>query len=201
MIKMRIIDRAILLITGLLAAFQVVVGIEGKVPLALIAYTVAFGILLIAGLLLIILGFDILENDAVVILSTLIPLGLSTGLVVEYFPQFVTPYLIFVILGLIFVVSSRLLAPGKAASFFLMIVHGISGLLIFGLPIYLSLRGQTPLIFVLVGVGGGLIGIAGLLLSFLKADHPLLSRQRILQILPIVLVLTTAAFVAGFNLV
>lgn len=197
---MRISDRLILLITGLLAAFQVVVGIEGKASLALVAYTIAFGIILIAGLLLIILGYDILENSAVAILSTLIPLGLSTGLVVEYFPLLATPYLIFVILGFIFVVASRLLAPGKAASILLMIVHGVSGLLIFGLPIYLSLKGQAPSSFILVGVGGGLIGIAGLLLSFLKAGHPLLSRQRILQILPIVLVLTTAAFVAGFNM-
>ena len=50
----------------------------------------------------------------------------------------------------------------------------------------------------LVGVGGALIGVGGLLLSFLKAGKPILSRETILKILPGLLLLMTICFVAGF---
>ena len=50
----------------------------------------------------------------------------------------------------------------------------------------------------LVGLGGALIGMGGLLLSFLKTGQPLLSRERILAIFPALLLATTLAFVAGF---
>jgi hypothetical protein len=53
--------------------------------------------------------------------------------------------------------------------------------------------------FSLVGVGGGLIGLGGLLLSFLRAGRPILSRVMILRLLPGLLLLMTAAFVAGFS--
>ena len=49
-------------------------------------------------------------------------------------------------------------------------------------------------------VGGALIGIGGLLLSFLKAGKPVLSREKILRILPGLLLGTTACFVLGFYL-
>jgi hypothetical protein len=43
-----------------------------------------------------------------------------------------------------------------------------------------------------------LIGLGGLLLSFLKAGRPLLSREKILAVFPGLLLVATAAFVAGF---
>jgi len=49
-------------------------------------------------------------------------------------------------------------------------------------------------------VGGGLIGIAGLLLSLLKTGQPILSKKAILSLFPGLLLLTTSAFVAGFAL-
>ena len=51
---------------------------------------------------------------------------------------------------------------------------------------------------ILVGLGGALIGVGGLLLSFLKAGKPILPRETIFRILPELLLLMTAAFVAGF---
>ena len=65
--KISILDRILLLLTGLLAAYQVAIGIEGLSALPTIAYTIAFGVLLVAGLLLIILGFEVLESPVVVI--------------------------------------------------------------------------------------------------------------------------------------
>ena len=197
--KMSILDRILLLITGILAAYQIVVGIEGSATLSLWAYTIAFGVLLVAGLLLIIQGFEILESPLVVIVSTIIPLSLSLGLVWEYLPGWRVIYLIFVVVGFTAVSITRFAAPKKVATFTLMPVHGIAGLLIFGLPIIMSLRGDLPGGFALVGVGGGLIGVGGLLLSFLKAGKPILPQKTILTVLPGLLLLMTAAFVAGFT--
>jgi hypothetical protein len=61
------------------------------------------------------------------------------------------------------------------------------------------MNGTSRPIFSLVGLGGALIGLGGLLLSFLKTGKPILSRNTILKILPGLLLLTTAAFVLGFS--
>ncbi|MCP4426085.1 MAG: hypothetical protein GY803_16455 [Chloroflexi bacterium] len=199
--KMTVLDRVLLLLTGLVAAYQIVVGIEGSETVALWAYTVAFGVILVSGLLLIIQGFEILESPLVVIVTTLIPLSLSLGLVWEHLPGWRVPYLVFAIVGFTAVAITRFAAPKRVAVFTLMPVHGVAGLLIFGLPIIMSLRGDMPGGFALVGVGGGLIGIGGLLLSFLKAGKPILPQKNILTVLPSLLFLMTAAFAAGFALV
>jgi hypothetical protein len=196
--KMSVLDRILLLVTGLLAAYQIVVGVEGALPTAVWAYTIGFGVLLLAGLLLIILGFTVLDSPLVAIVSTIIPLTLSLGLIWEFAPDWGTVYLIFVVVGFTAVTLTRLSTQGKAAIITLAIVHGVAGLLIFGLPILFSLQGTTPPGFALVGVGGALIGVGGLLLSFLKMGKPLLSHQAILTVLPALLLMMTAAFVAGF---
>ena len=196
--KISILDRVLLLITGLLAAYQVVVGCDGLGTLPVISYTIAFGVLLVAGLLMIIMGFEVLDSPLVVIVSTVIPLALSLGLVAEHLAEFVTLYLVFVIVGFLTVVVTRYAISGKAATIVLAVVHGVAGMLIFLLPIILSLRGDTPGGFALVGVGGALIGVGGLLLAFLKAGKPILSQKVILTVLPGLLLLMTAAFVAGF---
>jgi hypothetical protein len=196
--KLTVLDRLLLLLTGLLAAYQVVAGVEGMAALPIVCYTIAFGVLLVAGLLLIILGFDVLDSPVVVIVSTVIPLSLSLGLAAQYLPAWTTAYGVFALAGLLVVAVTRYAAPRPAAALALAVVHGISGLLIFALPILLALRGQAPAGFALVGVGGALIGLGGLLLSFLKTGKPILSRETILSILPLLLLLMTAAFVGGF---
>ena len=198
--KMTGFDRVMLLVTGLLAAHQVVIGVEGLETLVVFSYTIAFGVLLVACLLLIILGYDVLDSPVVVVVSTIIPLSLSLGLVAEYLPENVYLYLVFVLLGFLAVVITRFVAPGRVAVIVLAVVHGISGLLITFLPVYLSLSGVTSPGFILVGVGGALIGIGGLLLSFLKTGKPILPRATILRLLPILLLLMTASIVAGFAL-
>jgi len=44
------------------------------------------------------------------------------------------------------------------------------------------------------------MGLGGLLLALLKAGKPLLSRETIFRILPVLLLIMTALFVAGFAL-
>jgi hypothetical protein len=196
--KMSPLDRLLLLLTGLLAAYQIAVGIDGFDTLPIIAYTIAFGVLLVAGLLLIIWGFDVLDSPAVVIVSTVIPLSLSLGLVWQH-ASFGTSYLVFVIVGFLAVTLTRSIpVPGKIPTIVLAVVHGIAGMTIFLLPIILSIQGKTPPLFSLVGLGGALIGLGGLLLSFLKAGRPIVPRETILKILPSLLLLMTICFVAGF---
>jgi hypothetical protein len=198
--KMTRLDRILLLATVLLAAYQVAVGIDGFASLSILAYTIAFGVLLIAGLLLIILGFEVLELPIVVIASTIIPLSLSLGLVWEYLPSVRLPYLVFIILGFLAVAVSRMIPiHTKLPIAILAVVHGISGLIIFLLPILLSIQGVVDPLFALVGLGGALIGLGGLLLSFLKTGHPILSRENIFRILPALLLMMMLCFVIGFK--
>jgi hypothetical protein len=199
--KMSALDRILLLATGLLAAYQIAVGMDHLSTLPIVAYTVGFGVILVAGLLLIILGFDALDSPLVVIASTVIPLSLSLGLVWEHLAAWRIPYLVFTILGFLAIVVTRLLPlKNKLPVIVLAIVHGIAGMTIFLLPILWALSGRSAPGFALVGVGGALIGIGGMLLALLKAGKPLLSRTTILKLLPGLLLLMTLAFVAGFSL-
>jgi hypothetical protein len=198
---MKPLDRILLLITAILASYQVVQGIDGLNNMAIACYTVAFGVIVIASLLMIILGFEVLDSPLVIIASTLIPLSLALGLVSQFLRDILIPYGIFIVTGFIAIVITRYVGPKKLAVIVLAIVHGVAGLTIFFLPFMLALSGEVPIGFSLVGIGGMLIGLGGLLLSFLKAGKPLLSREKILGVFPSLLLLTTTAFVVGFTLI
>jgi len=193
-------NRILLLLTGLLAAYQIAIGIDGLSIFVITSYMVAFGVLLVAGLLLIILGFDVLNSPIVVVVSTLIPLSLSMGLVSQYLPNFELPYLVFACIGLLAILITRYVRPTKIATIVLAIVHGIAGLLIAFLPLNLVLRKEVAPGFIFVGIGGILIGIGGLLLSFLRVGKPLLPARTIFSLLPGLLLLMTASFVLGMAL-
>ena len=198
--KITPLDRILLLITGLLAAYLIVTGVEGLPILATWAYATAFGVLLIAGLLIIINGFEVLDSPLVVIIAAVIPLSLSLGMVVENLPQdWHLAYLIFVVIGFLAILLTRFLVPEHAATIVLAFVHGIAGLLIVGLPIVLVLQGVKPPMVLFMSVGGALIGVGGLLLAFLKAGKPILSAEKIFTLLPWILLLMSAAFVLGLG--
>jgi len=197
--KVTTLDRILLLVTCLLSAYQVVVGINGLENIPTIAYTMAFGVLLVAGLLILILGYGVLDSPVVVVVSTMIPLGLSLGLVWEYNIAWRIPYLVFTLIGFLAIIITRSTRmPGRIPTVILAFVHGVAGLIVFLLPCILAARGITNPGFALVGFGGALIGLGGLLLSFLKAGRPIVSREIILRIFPWILLLMTTAFVAGF---
>jgi len=198
--KISILDRILLLVTGLLAVYQIAFVIDDFSTLPLITYTIAFGVLLVAGLLIIILGFEVLDSPLVVIVSTIIPLTLSLGLVWQHLASFRVLYLVFVIIGFLAIVITRSFPmASKLPTIVLAFVHGVAGLTIFLLPIILSMQGQVNPLFSLVGIGGALIGVGGLLLSFLKVGKPILSRETILKVLPGLLLLMTLCFVIGFK--
>jgi hypothetical protein len=198
--KMTSIDRLLLLLMGVLAGYQVAVGINGLGTVPITAYTIGFGILLVAGLLMIILGFEVLDSPIVVIVSTIIPLSISLGLVWEHLASYRTPYLLFTIIGFLAVSLTRSIPiKNKIPTVIIAIVHGIAGMTIFLLPSVLAANGRMNPAFALVGLGGALIGLGGLLLSFLKAGKPIVQRETILKILPGLLMLMAACFVAGFK--
>ncbi|MBP6180147.1 MAG: hypothetical protein KA480_17655 [Anaerolineales bacterium] len=199
--KISSLDRTLLLLTGLLAGYQIAIGIDQMDSVSITAYTIAFGVILVAGLLLMILGFDVLELPIVVIISTIIPLTLSLGLIWQHLASYRTVYLVFTIVSFLAVIVTRSIPMrNKLPVIVIAITHGIAGITIFLLPILLSVQGQMKPLFSLVGVGGALIGIVGLLLSFLKTGKPILSRDTLMKLFPFLLLLTTAFFVAGFKL-
>jgi hypothetical protein len=198
--KLSSIDRILLLLTVLLTSYQVSAGIDGFTALPIFAYTIAFGVILIAALLIFILGMEVLDSPIVVIVSTIIPLSMAVGLVWQHLASWRTSYLVFAIIGFLAVTLTRSIpTPGKIPTIVLAVTHGIAGMTIFLLPIVLAAQGQVKPLFSLVGIGGALIGLGGLLLSFLKTGKPILSRDMIMRLFPALLLLTTALFVAGFK--
>ena len=199
--KLSPLNRILLLLTCLLAAYQVVDGINGLENIPIIAYTIAFGVLLVACLLIIILGLEVLNSRVVVMFSTIIPLSLSSGLVWQHVASLRTAYLVFAIAGYLAVLVTRSInLPIKLSTVILAVVHGVAGLVVFQLPSILAARGETHPGFALIGLGGAMIGLGGLLLYFLKTGRPIVSREIILSILPALFLLMTLSFVAGFML-
>jgi hypothetical protein len=198
--KMTSIDRVLLLLTSLLAGYQVAVGINGLGTVPIIIYTIGFGVLLVAALLMIILGMEVLDSPIVVIVSTIIPLSLSLGLIWEHAVSYRILYLLFALIGFLAVSLTRSITlKNKLPTIILAIVHGIAGMTIFLLPSIMAANGSMRPSFALVGLGGALMGLGGLLLSFLKAGRPVLSKETILRVLPALLLLMTVCFVAGFK--
>ena len=195
--KISSLNRIILLITGHIAGYEILKGIEGMDFWPMLYYTITFGVMIVSCLLLILFGFDILKNTAVVVVAALIPLSMSLGIITQYLPEYHIPYLVFAITGILAIQLTRMYAKGKIPIIALAVTHGIAGLVIFILPISLSYAGITPPRYILVGIGGGLVGIAGLLLAVIKAGKAFIPEEKILNLFPILLLITNALFVYG----
>jgi hypothetical protein len=199
--KITIVDRALLLIIGLLAAYQIGFGIHSPGLAAEISYMVAFGVVLVAGLLVIILGFEILESPAVVVISTIIPLSLSLGLVAQFYPTRLVFYAVFVVVIFLVILGTRFLGGKRVQVISVIIGHTIAGLIIFLLPLAIGFSGKAPALFSIVGLGGALIGCGGILISFLKMGKPILSKHTILSALPGLLLIMMICYVVGFAVI
>lgn len=196
-------DRIILLLTGLVAIyllFRFYQHYRTKRSIADISYLVGFGVLLVAGLLLIAFTYDALENPLVVIVSYLIPAGISLGLVAQFYPQFGRWYLVWVVLGLLLIGVARLADLEQFGRIVLPIFHSVAGLIIFLLPMVVVRQKRAPTGFLWVSVGGALIGVGGIALAFLKAGREFLffSEEVVFDILAPLLFLMVLAFAWGF---
>jgi hypothetical protein len=197
--KMEFWNRLILVATGHVAGYQIISGIEGLDFWPTLLYTVGFGLLVLICLFLVLLGFDILEKNGVVAVAALIPLSLSSGLVWTFFSGIQIPYLIFTLLSPIIILSVRLLMTGKTATVVLSIVHGIAGLSIVCIPVFIVLTKKASDNILFVSVGGALVGLGGLLLALLKSGKPFLFRNQIFKLFPSLLFILTFMFVLGLK--
>ena len=203
---MTLFDRLILLATGLVEIFLIVRFLreyrrQPTVHRYDLYYLASFAILLVAGLLLIFLGYDVLSSPLVVAVAALIPLCLSLGLVAEFYPQWERAYLIFAVISFAAIAVTRFTGPAGLATITLIIVHSIAGLTIFGLPIVLVQQKKAPAGFLGVTVGGALIGLGGIALAFLKTGRQLLffSPEFVFAILAPLLLAMALAFAWGFT--
>jgi len=200
MIKVSPLDRLLFLMTGVLASYQIAIGIEGLGGVPTLAYTIGFGVLLVAGLLILILGFEVLQSPIVVLVATIIPLSLACGMVWEYLPAWRSFYLCGMFIGFVAIGMTRFAkAPPAISTLTLAIVHGTAGITIFLLPVGMVAAQRAAQGFLLVSVGGALIGLMGLLFSFLRLGSPILSQERLFKAFPLLFLVITIAYVLGFN--
>jgi hypothetical protein len=200
---MTLLDRFLLLLTGLTALYLIWRFFDDYRQSKSnhdIYYIISFAVLLVAGLLLIAFGYGVLGSPWVVIVSVLIPAGLSLGLVTEFFPKYEKGYLAFAVIGLIAIAITRFTGPETLAKIVLIIVHSVSGVVIIGIPIVAVKKGLAPSGFIWVAVGGVLIGLGGVALAFLKMGSQLLffSADFVFLILAPLLLLMALAFAWGF---
>jgi hypothetical protein len=165
-----------------------------------IYYMMGFVVLLVSGLLLIFFGWDILESPFVLTVATLIPLGISMGLMHQFVPDYKKAYSWFSLVGLLAIAVTSI-GDMSFKSIAVSVFHGVAGLIIFGLPLYKCVvTKDAPKGFGLVGIGGLLISVGGIALAFLKAGNPLLffDKEFIFAILAPLLLLMALAFTWGF---
>lgn len=201
---MTLIDRILLLAIGLMAIYlikQFYRRYTEKRALHDIYYLMSFSVLLVAGVLLINLGWNILASPFVLTVASVIPLGISLGLMNEYYPEQKKAYTWFAAVGILSITISSITGWELAKQISVPVFHGVAGLLIFIGPIMASIKGKAPMGFWWVGVGGALIGVGGIALAFLSAGTQLLffSKTVILTILAPLLLFMTLAFAAGFT--
>jgi hypothetical protein len=202
---MTLFDRIILLLTGLTAIYMLMnfyKRYQKEKGFYDIYYMLGFGVLLVSGLLLIFFGWDILASPYVLTVATLIPLGISMGLMNQFRPKYKKAYSWFALVGLL-AIGFTSIAGLPAKSIAVPVFHGVAGLIIFGLPIYkCAIEKDAKKGFGMVGIGGALIGIGGIALAFLVAGKPLLgifTQDFIFMILAPLLFLMTLAFTYGFR--
>ena len=198
--KLFTLDNLFLLLTGLIAAYLIwrfYTRWSKEKKLCDLYYGMGFLVLLVSGLLLIFLGLGILSSPYVLTVASLIPLGISMGIVEEYFPQYKKAFKWFALVGFLAIAISAIFGIELARKISVPLFHGVAGLVIFLGPF---LAKKSPKGFWLVGIGGVLIGLGGIALAFISMGAQLLffSPSFVMLILTPLLLLMTLAFTFGF---
>lgn len=197
---MTLLDRILLLATGLVAIYLLyrfwMRHSKGK-GLHDVYYMMGFAVLLISGLLLIFLGYDILASPYVLTVASLIPLGISMGIAEEYYPAWKKAFKWFAVIGILAIAITSIAGMDALKKVVVPLFHGVAGLVIFLGPF---LAKKAPKGFGWVGIGGLLIGLGGIALAFISAGSQLLffTPTFVMQILAGLLLLMALAFAWGF---
>ncbi len=199
---MTFFDQAILLLTGLTAVYLIwrFWGRYSKdKSLHDVYYSMAMAVLFVSGVLLIFGGWGLLASPYILTVATLIPLGLSMGLMNQFMPEYKKAYSWFALLGFLAVAFTSI-TGNSLKSIAVPVFHGVAGLIIVGLPMKRCIKDNAPKGFGLVGVGGILISLGGMALAFLNAGKQLLffSGEVVMAILAPLLLLMALAFTWGF---
>lgn len=194
------LDNLFLLLTGLMAIYllwRFYTRWSKEKKLYDLYYGMGFLVLLVSGLLLIFLGLGILASPYVLTVASLIPLGISMGIVEEYFPQYKKAFKWFALVGFLAIAVSSIFEIDIVRKISVPLFHGVAGLVIFLGPF---LAKKAPKGFWWVGIGGVLIGLGGIALAFLSLGAQLLffSPSFVMLILTPLLLLMTLAFTYGF---
>lgn len=198
---MKLLDQAVLLLTGLLAIYllwRFYVRYSKSKQLHDIYYILGFAVLLVSGLLLIFLGYGILASPFVLTVASLIPLGISLGIANQFFPAWKKAFTWFALVGFLAIALTSFAGLDALKKISVPLFHGVAGLVIFLGPF---LAKDATKGFWWVGIGGALIGLGGIALAFLSVGGQLLffSQAFVLMILAPLLLLMTLAFAWGFN--
>ncbi len=200
---MTILDRLFLLVTGLIALYLIwYFGKKHKETKCVcnIYFLVSFLVLLISGLLLIFLGWDVLGKDLVAVIASLIPFSLAVGLIARFYKKSYVAYLVLMIIGLVLIAVARLGGMTSLARVVYPLFHAIAGLTIFFVPIFAVSAKKAKSSYIFVTIGGALIGLGGIALAFLKSGKQFLffSQSLVMTILAPLLFLMTFFFAIGF---
>lgn len=136
---MTILDRIILLVTGLLALYLIwrfYGRYQKEKALYDIYYMLGFVVLLVSGLLLIFLGWGILASPYVLTVASLIPLGISLGIANEYYPQWKKAYAWFALVGILAIAISAIANLETLKKISVPLFHGVAGFVIFLGPFF-----------------------------------------------------------------
>ncbi len=199
-----LLDQVLLLLTGLTAVYliyrfiEAIKGTEEKAKY-FYHYITSFAVLFVAGVLVILFDFAVLARPEIKIVATLLPFGIATGLMCQFYQKYAKAYAGFMLLGFVLIIllntgvlNTKLVYP---------IFHSIAGLTIFLIPILAVRNKLANSGFIGVTIGGTLIGIGGIALAFLGAGKPLLgifTAEVVFTILTPILFLMTVAFTWGF---
>ncbi len=194
------LDNLFLLLTGLAAAYLCWYfwqRYQLHKALHNLYYLMGFAVLLVSGLLLIFLGLDILASPYVLTVASLIPLGISIGIVEEYYPTWKKYFKWFATIGFLAIAVTSIGGMDTLKKIAVPLFHGVAGLVIFVGPFVAK---GAPKGFWWVGIGGLLIGLGGIALAFISLGSQLLffSPQFVMLILTPLLLLMTGAFAIGF---
>ena len=201
---MTMLDRGILLLTGIVAIYMLFVLFKkqkAKAETENLFFILSFAVLLVSGLILIFTSWDSLLSPFVAVVAGLIPFGFALGLINKFYPKFFKIYLIVLTIGLIMIAVTKfgnVLYHGRIA---LPVFHAIAGLTIFFVPICAVKSGKAKPAFINVTIGGTFIGLGGIALAFIKNGGQLLffSPLVVLSILAPLLFLTALFFALGLT--
>lgn len=197
--KFESINKIFLLLTAILAAYQVVTGGHGTTQTTIWSYTIGFGTLVVSSIITMIVGFDTFDKPLVVIISALIPISISNGLVSQISNDMAKWYLVYAVAGFLVIILSRFLKKKVVANLLLSIIHTISGVTILIFPIHLVINLSFPTNLLFFSIGGIIMGIGGLMIFWGQKDGTFLQRNSKYLYLPGLLLLSTILFSLGLN--